>query len=221
MLKFSEEQARQIVESAEIINKARISDAQTDAPVFSTKITIPLDVARSVGDMFPIGFPFKGVFVESATDTSVKVDLRAYNNDDKENSVIPLGLNDVYNHDFSISRAYLTWEAQPNKSVTLIFINQGKFESGSRRIEVSSAVEGNSISVLSPVTLSTSATKLVDQNLNRTVLNWNASAPFEIASSSSASIWFPVAQIDRLKNTAEVWARSISGSSVVKMLEES
>lgn len=97
-----------------------------------------LGTARTGGNTMEIGFPFRSVYVRSATDSGVQVSLVTHSKEDNQiASAIPLKLNDSVAFPEPISKAHLIWTAQTSKTMTLIFFVDAEFRSG-QQISVSS-----------------------------------------------------------------------------------
>lgn len=219
--RWTGDEAKQVVQNNELLDQAYIDLAQSDAPSIFRKVTIDLTTAKTIGNPYKLGFAYKSVFAYSATDSSTLVNLTPFKGDD-ENAGFPLTKNGVLNFDKPIKNAFLTWDAQSGKSITLYFILNGSFRPGSLFTEVSSSVEGNAISVPAPIIVTTTVAVLVNENLNRTVLNLDLSAKIYIAASAGATYWFPIlAGIATFKNTAAIYAKTLAGTSTVNILEES
>lgn len=197
---------------------ARLQYYLGNAPSLIRKIEIDLSTARDISNAHVVSFAFQSVYVESATDSSVDLNIIPYN--DNSNGEFPLKLKDVLNFDIPIAKAGFTNSAQLNKKVYLCFILRGNFKSGSQLTEVKTSVDGSSISVLSPVVLTSTNALLIAENLNRTVLNIYADADFEISEGIGSTVFYPLpAGYHTIRNTAAIYAKSSYGATI-KMITE-
>jgi len=137
---------------------------------------ITLDLTTAVSDQNPevISFPFNGYVVESATDDSVSLKL-ALNSYSKENTsqYKILKNNDSADSDTTFRKGFLMWDAQPGKTVTLVFFLGVKFRPGSLRSVLSGGVSvttGSGMTPESPVAVTSAATLLQAANSNRKML---------------------------------------------------
>ena len=214
---FNQKNSSALVQANQMIGNAYIDLSQSNAPQLIRKVTLDLSEARTDGNPYKVSFAYKALYVQEATDSNTIIEWTAFNSGN--NDKMPLNKNGVLNFDLPVFKAGFTWEAQPNKTITLIFILNGSFRPGSLFTEVASAVEGNAITVSSPILIS-AVTKIANEDLNRTVLRINASMGIEIGSNVSGP-FFPIGTSIVLRNTGEVWARPVSGSSTIQIMEES
>lgn len=164
------ETSAMILEEWRRLKSAQIYRASTVKPFSVQTITLDLTTAKLATDPFKIGFPFKSVYISSATDTTVNVNMQV-NTRDSYQSSIPLYLNDSWVSDEELSEAYLYWSAQSAKSITLTLFVDSEFRSG-KQISVTGGgvtiVDGSSISGPTRVTLAaTTATIIAPALSNR------------------------------------------------------
>lgn len=121
--------------------QAFLNRSQYDRPQSQIKVVLDsnlLATARTQGNPFEIQFPFKSVFVSDATDSSVAVNISLHSRENNQiQNAVPLKLNDSFRLSESTSKAFLTWDAQSGKSITLFFFVDSQYDSG-RQISVSS-----------------------------------------------------------------------------------
>lgn len=214
---YTQKNSSALVQANQMVGNAYIDLSQSNAPQLIRKVTLDLSEGRTDGNPFKVSFAYKALYVQDASDSNTIINWTAFNSGN--NDKMPLAKNGVLNFDLPVFKAGFTWEAQPNKSITLIFILNGSFRPGSLFTEVASAVEGNALTVSNPVNISV-PTLIAGEDLNRTVLRVNASDNIEIAS-NVAGPYFPIGTNIVLRNTGEVWARPVSSNATVQTLEES
>lgn len=156
------DQAAMILDKFNEIQRARIFEGNTQRPFSVQKMTIDLTTARLSTQPYKIGFPFKSLYVQTATDVYATVNVKLLTQDSSQSS-FPMKLNDSFNNEFPIAEAYLDWDAQAGKTITLIFFLDSEFRSGSQ-ISVTgggvSIVDGSSI-LLGTVTLAAATAAVI------------------------------------------------------------
>lgn len=213
-------EAREIISADRLVDQAYIDNAQAGADQLFRTVTLSLTNAKTDGAPFEIKFPFRSVFVPTASDSSTTVNMRPFTSNNA-NAPIPLTQNASLQMDRPIKGAQFTWDAQSGKEITLFFILQGVYRPGSLFTEVASAVEGNNISVLSPLTLTTTAQEIFPEDLTRTVANYSASGAFLI-SNTSGGTYFPINALDGYwKNTAQIFGKTAAGTVTLNRMVES
>ena len=123
--------ARALVEAANQLDSANALLSTVDRMPEVQKLSIRLDQARTSANPFPVNFPFRSVFVASATDATTRVTLRP-NSIDGYQDGLPIGLRDSFVLPFQSAAGFLTWDAQPGKTIDLYFFVTGEFRSGSQ-----------------------------------------------------------------------------------------
>jgi len=123
--------AAALLREMKLLKQAEIFEGNSGSPFEIQTMTLALDTAVTIGNPYKIGFPFKSVFVRTATDGSVAVTLRPQTPDSYQSGA-DLRLNDSLDFDQQQSQAYLTWTAQAGKSITLVFFVNASFQSGSQ-----------------------------------------------------------------------------------------
>lgn len=118
------------LEQLEAASKARIFQGNTQKPFGIQKLVIPLDTERLETDPYKLNFPFRCLYVKATTDSSVEINFKP-NAQESFQSAVPMKLNDVFDNDFPVSSGIFYWDAQPGKSITLIFFLHSSFRSGS------------------------------------------------------------------------------------------
>lgn len=216
--KYSTREASRIVEDQKFGDNAYVQNAQNNAPSAIRKVTVSLTTGNDDGNLFKVGFPFKCVYVDSATDSSTEILMKPFS-DSMNNDYIPLRKNAVLTFDRSINECYLKWSAQTGSEITLYFLTDAKFETGNTLTEVASSVDGNVITPEADLVLNMTPVELMPQDLERKIMNIYASADWEMSNSAQVN-WFPVSSgYWKISNTAQVYARSSSGAVIKKLGE--
>jgi len=162
--RFTGQGARELVDAISRGDDAYIAQALQLNPSAIRVQTIDLSTAPT--NPVLVNFPFKSVYVASASDSSALVSMRPFS-DSENNDYAPLRLKDSVGWDYSISRCFLTWTAQAGKTMTLVFFTDAKFTSGSFNTQVTSSLDGTSINDFSSVTVTADGTaKLIDSTHN-------------------------------------------------------
>jgi|GEM_PF-4726080 len=221
---MNQNESKQIINANQLVDKAYIDLAQSDAPQLIRKITIDLENERTLGNALKLNFAFKSLYVFDATDSAVEINFIPFNNSETTN-IFPLKKNGVLNWDLPIRNALFTWDAQTGKSVTLVFILNGSFRPGSLFTEVSSSVEGNSINTKSPVNVTTTATVISAQSNDKKVVNVQNDSGVTIYLGNSGvtttnGIKLLVGASVIIKNTAALYGIVGSGTASVRVMEE-
>lgn len=111
--------------------KAGLFIGNTEKPFLVQSVTLDLTTARLETDPFKIGFGFRSFYVSAATDVAVNVNLKPGNRDSSQ-SAIPIKKNDSLDFEIPVSEAYIHWDAQTSKSITILFFTNASFRSGSQ-----------------------------------------------------------------------------------------
>ncbi len=123
--------ARAIVNKGQIDNQASIiaSGAERQTPFVVQ--TFALDTAQLITDPKEVGFPFQSVYVSAATDQNVSISMSlADRSAEGMNNAVALSQNGGFNLPSSIFNGFMYWPAQAGKTITLVFLRYGTFNSG-------------------------------------------------------------------------------------------
>lgn len=223
--RFSKNEAGEIISNANFIDQAAIEQGNSNPLKLVRRVTIDLSVARTTGNAYKIGFPFQALYVAEATDSSTEVFFNDNRVDiNSERDFIPLKLKDTLNFERPISKTFLHWDAQSGKSVTLVFILDGTFDSGSSLTEVSSSVDGNSFSDHTATTHTNAAfTEVLAQDLNRKIANLKFTNDVYLGASSSSTNTYilPANTPVRISNTGALFVKAVGANAVSSGLIES
>lgn len=180
---MSPEFARMLVEESQRLQNARLLEGSTQRPFNVQTLTLELDTAKLDTSPLKIGFPFRTIFVRSATDSSVNANLRIGSRDSIQGS-IPLYQNDVLEFPYPVAEAYLDWSAQSGKTMQLVFLIDGSFRIGSLLSNVAGGVaiiDGSSFSASVVSLAAATATEIFAASSSRKLGT--------IQNNSGASIW--------------------------------
>lgn len=229
MREFTAEEVNLILQRANEVNRASVFEGSTQRPFEVQSMTLDLSTARLETDPLRIGFPFKSVFVRSATDVYVEVSMRPISRDSFQ-SAVPLKYNDSLVFERQISGAFLHWTAQASKSITLLFFVSSEFRSGSQVSQTGggvSIIDGSSFSTAVVTLGAASATLVAAQDTTRKQCTIQNNSGNDIwfggssVSSSGANLGYKVAANDTFiwRNTAALYAYSAAGGDVLKVTE--
>lgn len=201
--------------------QASIFEGNTQKPFGIQAVTLTLTTAQDPSNPFKIGFPFRSVYVSSATDVFANVNLQPNSNDSFQ-STIPLKQNDAWSRDFPVAQAFLSWSAQSGKTITLLFFLDSEFRPGSQ-ISVSgggvSINEGSSLTTTRVNLTAATATSVLSADSTRKVSS--------IQNNTGADVWFGGSSVSNtganlgykvpaggtfvFKNTGTLYAFSVAG----------
>lgn len=161
-----------LVERNRELGQAYIQQNAIQRPQTVQKIVLALDAAKSADLPYEINFPFRSVFVEDASDSSTRIFMRPNTREDVQ-SFFALGRKDSWSVDQPISKAFLHWDAQAGKSITLVLFTEAEFKSGTQISATSGGVaivNGSSIAQSNNTTYTINATfLLLPSDLDRKV----------------------------------------------------
>ena len=223
MERFTSDEARIISQMLNSKGDARIAEGQSG---YLKQIEIrTFDLSSAPTNPIEIGYPFNGVYVQSATDSQTTVSIKFFE-DNSVNQYLDLQKNDTLNFENPITKAFINWEAQPASEITIVFLRNGNFRPGSLFTEVSSSVDGNNISTLAPVSATTSATLLYPNDPTATVYTlYNIGGQTVFVGDSTVTIFtgIPVAPNQRItiKNTDALYGVTQALTSEMRILKES
>lgn len=159
---ISLEAAQAVIDAFSELDRSGVLLDSKNAPHEIQVVTLDLATARLATQPMELGFPFKSVFVRSASDATASVSFRPHTTDDDQGAAT-LKQNDSLVFPRQLSKAFLHWDAQTGKTMTLIFFVTGEFRSGSQISQTGggvSLVNGSSF-VPSVVALGAAAATLV------------------------------------------------------------
>lgn len=229
-MKLTPEIIAEILNRAQEVDQASIADGSDQKPFGVQKMEIDLSTARPESDPMPIGMPFKSIFVSDASDTIAKVFMRP-NTRDSFQSAVPLKLNDSWTREKPVSKAFLHWDAQSGKTLTLFVFVDSEFRSGSQI-----SVSGGSVSLndgstvddpVREIVAPSAATKIAPVKINRkccTLQNITGAdiwigGPGVTNSGATAGIRIADGEKWTYRNSGELYAYSVGGGSVTRLEE--
>jgi hypothetical protein len=128
-----------VLNQADLIKRARVFEGSTQKPFLVQSLTLTLTTAKDVLNPLRIGFSFRSLFVQSATDTTTNVNIQI-GGPEPINSVFNVKKNDVWSSEYPINECNISWDAQSGKTITLVFFVDAEFKSGSLINQISGGV---------------------------------------------------------------------------------
>lgn len=227
---FTDQEVALLLQSADIIKRARIADGLSQRPASIQPIPLDLSVEKLASQPYKVNFPFTSVYVQDTTTESVEIFMRPGSDDSNQGS-IKLRRGDVFTSENPIPNAYLHWAPQIGLSATLIFFVDSKFESGSQITSLSGGVNLSDGSILGgpqKITLAaTTATEIIPASATNivTTLQNKTGGDLWIGDSSVSNtgategIKIPNDGIIYWRNQAALFGYSVAGGSITYMRE--
>lgn len=213
----------QINEQENTRRAAYIKYANENAAFEVQTFVLDLSTARTENNPFVIGFPFKSIVFEEASDNTVSVNCK-FNSNDAGVSVQKYKDNASVVTDRIFSKAFISHAAQSGKSIRVTVYLNAKYESGA-------LINSGTVNVTTPTTATltnpalsaTTATLLAASSASTkrvTVFNNDTETLFvgfaNTITNSGATSGIPVpagASIE-FENQSAVWGYSVGGASV-------
>ena len=231
MRPLSHDDVSAIVDAAARLDNARIADQISNQDFKVQRIDIDLSTARTRGAPFRIGFPFKSIFVQSATDVYAEVSM-VLGSIDSFQSAFTIKMNSSLKVDYPVPQAFLYWEAQSGKTMTIIAFVDAEFSSGSQ-ISVTgggvSIIEGSSITGPTQVVLSAATAaaiapadtlRKVATLQNKTGADLYIGGSTVTNSGATEGIKIEPDAIFYWRNTAALYGYSVAGGNVHRLEEK-
>lgn len=224
-------EAKALVGRAQEKDLAYVSRNSTERPQSIQKIVLDLSTARPRENSQIINFQFKALAVEASTDPSVKIWMLPNTREDVQSPVL-VGLKDAWIVDYPVAKAFLFWDAQPGKSITINFYADSQFRSGSQISVTSGGVsvsEGSTVSAIQAVTLvAATAGIIAPQDFNRKlsylenktggIVYLGGDNTVNNAGATEGIIWNPGEKL-QWRNTAALYGYSVGGGKVSRLDE--
>ena len=222
---------KNLIQPKKELTNAQVRDFQSNPQSLFQRLTFDLTTARTEADAYPVPFGFKCVYVELATDTSTTINLKP-NTKISNVGYMSLGRKDVLDFESRLNGAFLYWSAQSAKSITLVFMFDASFKSGSQISQNSGGVsinEGSSFDAQTRVTLAaTTAAAIFPANTDRKVGvgENNSGADIYVGSATvtnsgaTRGILLPHGGQIIWKNTAALYGYSVAGGDFHYIDEE-
>lgn len=215
---------RRVLADALLKQDAEVFRGSTEQPFEVQVINLDLTTARTPENPYPIRFPFKSVFVRTATDSTVSVDLRVQTQDSYQGKA-SLKLNDSLIFGQQQASAFLSWEAQSGKTVSLIFFVSAEFRSGSQVSQTAGGIaiiDGSSFTQSVVALTAATATQIVAQDTTRkqlTIVNETGSdvwlgASTVVNTGASRGLKLVTGGVYIWRNTAALYGYSVGGGDV-------
>lgn len=233
MDQYTPEDVALLLNSLDTQKRARIFEAGTQRPSQIQKIDIDLSVAKLQTAPLKIGFAFRALWVATATDSNVLVNIKIGAIDSFQ-SEVPLHKNDSFPLDFSTSEAYLYWAAQSGKTMTIIFFTDAEFRPGSQISQIAGGFQisdGSSVSGISSVNLGAATATIIAPALSTrvkaTIQNKSGTDLFisgdvsvtDDGTIATAGIKVPPDGIIYHRNTGALYGYSVAGGRVNRVEE--
>jgi len=224
--RFKAQEGRLIVESLSRGDKAYIERAAQLNPSAIRLQTFDLSIAPT--NPIPMGFAFKTAYVVAATDSAARISLRPFS-DSENNDYVPLSVKDVLSFDQPINKCFLTWPVQAGKTITIAFLTDAQFKSGSQVSGVSSALNGTSINdFANPATFTLATAVLLNSTPRNTITIYNAGpdecriggAGVLATPGSERGLRLPVGSERKYSNSAAIFV-AVNGSCNLEFQTES
>jgi hypothetical protein len=203
---FSPEDVARLLNNANLIDEASAFQGATQKPQEVYSITLNLATAALRSQAFKVSFPFRSVFVESASDPTANVNM-LINDFSDDQAPFLLQQRDSFALPRRINNAYFFWSAQSGKTITLKFFLTGEFKSGSYNSVSAGGVninEGSSFNDSITTLVAATTTSILAQNFNRKVasIQNKTGASIYVGDSTITNSTFVIQQLN-LPNYAE------------------
>lgn len=217
--------AKSIVQRSREEDLASISYGNESREQTVLKYVIDLSVARSADNPREINFPFRSIFAEAGSDRDAFLYVKPGTREDVQ-SPFRIGFRDSWARDHAVPRAFLHWDAQPGKTITLLFFTDSEFRSGSQVTTVSGGVtllEGSALTQSNSNLSATTATQIfASSSTRKTGIFQNKSGasvwvgPSSAVLDTGANRGYEVADGDSFiwRNSAALFAYSVAGGSI-------
>lgn len=228
---MNDQLAALVLDKAREISRARIFEGNTQRPFSIQLVTLDLTTARLSTQPYKIGFPFKSVYVQTATDVYVSVNVKVQTQDSTQSS-FPMKLNDSWINEFPVAEAYIDWTAQSGKSITLIFFLESEYRSGSQISVTGGGVsinDGSTITGPTRVTLTAATAGIIApaDTLRKTATLYNDSGADIFIGDSTVTnsgatkgIPWPNGTLIYFRNTGVLYGYSVAGGNVIRNEEK-
>lgn len=209
------------------LREAQIRSSSADRPAEVQSLKLDLSNGKSIHDPLAINLDFRSIFVRDASDTSTTIFMKPISRDTQQEAV-PMQKNDSFVMPSPV-KAYLHWEPQPGKSVTLLLFATGEFRSGSQISQNGGGVsinDGSSAALATTALTANTAAIIAPSKLDRktALIQNNLGADVFVGGDPSVTtatgIRLPAGAQLAWKNTAALYGISTGAGNVVR-LEES
>lgn len=212
-----------ILSAADQIKKAAIFEGSTQKPFKIQRMDLTLTTAVLSTNPMKIGFPFKSVYVCTASDVLANVSMLPETQDSYQ-SAIPLVRNDVWTSDEPVSSGYLYWAAQSGRTISLLFFVDSEFRSGSQI-----SVTGGGVSIVEGSAFTTSRVDLTAATATSVVASDSSRKLVSVQNNTGADVWFGTSSVSNTganlgqrlaaggifqwRNTGALYAYSVAGGT--------
>lgn len=219
--------ANSLVDRTREVGQAHIVDNRVNRSQTVQRIRIDLSVERRREDPRAIDFPFQSFFIESASSPNAFLYFLPGTKELSQEH-FRAGYRDGWGQDYPISQAFMFWPPQVGAWVDVVFFFDSHFRSGSQ-VNVNaggvSINDGSSVQTLDPVTVGTSVTPILPQNLLRKVTllqNDGTSDVFvgDASVSTAKGIRIKPGESFEWRNTAALFGISGSAGQNIRAMNE-
>lgn len=181
---FTRDDVLSMMRDLTLKDNTRIAFQKAERPFGVQEINLDLSTAVLRTAPYKIGFPFKSLYAQNATDVNATVSVILGTNDTLQ-SAFELKQNSSIEVDYPISEAYLFWSAQPGKTMKLIAFVDANFRSGSQI-----SVTGGGVSIVDGSTFSTARVDLAAATATQVVASDSTRKKASIQNNTGADVWF-------------------------------
>lgn len=146
-------------------------------------MTLALDEATPAGKPFRLNFGFRSFVVLNTTDSSVSINMQL--GDETTNiDAFPIKNNSSLKLPYPVQKAFLTWDAQPSKTISILFFLRGEFATNQLVSSVAATMTpyvGDAVATQPGAQVDTTAAELFAQDTTRKEM--------VIQNQSGQSIW--------------------------------
>lgn len=221
-----------MVRSREVDNAGDIQQAVQGRRLISRVITTDLTTAKTQYDPVRLDFPFRGFWVQDATDNNVSVSLVLNPiTEGTLNAPLTIVKNVSMKLDYPVAGGYLYFTAQSGKSITIFFFTDGDVKPGSLISAITGGVSVVDGSALSSALLSTTgaaasvsvtsgaAVKILASSGTRKSALLYTDQAIWIGDASVAvgtrGVPYPAGSYITVKNTTDVYAIAVGTTATV------
>jgi len=222
--KMTVEEAKALLSEAKRIYDASLIDSKANQPFEIQTVTLDLSTAKLESDPYIVRFPFKSVYIQSASSSVANIEMKIGTRDSYQ-SPINLKRKDSLEFDQPITEAYIHWSAQASGSITLVFFVSGKVSTGTSDIQLLSNVEGSVINDNVTNAVTTVNTALTISAPSWAVINIYNEGPSTVyiggvSNSSTTGMPIPAGSERQYKNSGIPYACTSSGTATLRVQTE-
>lgn len=217
-----------IIAEATRVERARIADQIANKPFAVQTFTLTLTTEKLRTAPLKLGFPFKSLFIQDASDVYAEISVVIGTNDSLQ-SAFTMRKNSSIEFDYPQTEANIYWAAQSGKTITVVAFTDAKFRSGSQ-ISVTgggvSLVDGSSATLATVTLVAATAAAIAPADTEakvRTIYNGTGGTLYVGPDSTVLdTTGIPVSAGASLtwRNTAVLYGYSAGGGDVRRLTEK-